>query len=232
MNLLRSRWLPTGLGAEHWWSGGHGQRPMPGSLRATATIVVVFVMLCTSLLLASCRSQTATAGEAVGTGRAIQNKGSDTIVNLALSWAEAYRQVAPEVSIAVTGGGSGTGIAALINGTVDIANASRPMKENEVEDALANGVEPVEHIVAVDALAVIVHPDNPVTALTISQLSDIFTGKVANWREVGGHDAPVTIVSRETNSGTHVYFLEEVVRRGSDEQTDIFAPQTILMPSS
>lgn len=164
--------------------------------------------------------------------RAIQNKGSDTIVNIALAWAEEYRNVEPSVSIAVTGGGSGTGIASLINGTVDIANASRSMKQNEIEDARANGIEPVEHIVAMDALAVIVHPDNPISELTIGELSDIYTGRVTNWKEVGGNDAQIILVSRETNSGTHVYFLEEVVRRGEKENSDIFAARTLLMPSS
>ena len=167
-----------------------------------------------------------------GTARAIQNKGSDTLVNIALAWAEAYRDVEPSVSIAVTGGGSGTGIASLINGTVDIANASREMKEDEAEDARANGIEPVEHVVAVDALAIIVNLDNPVSELTIQQLSDMFAGRITNWKEVGGLDTPIVLVSRETNSGTHVYFLEEVVRQGDKENTDIFAPQTLLMPSS
>jgi len=164
--------------------------------------------------------------------RAIQNKGSDTLVNVALAWAEAYRVVDPTVSIAVTGGGSGTGIAALINGTVDIANASRPMKEDEINQAQANGIEPVEHVVAIDALAIIVNLENPVGELTIDQLSDIYTGRITNWREVGGRDAPIVLLSRETNSGTHVYFLEEVVRQGDSDDTDIFAPQTLLMPSS
>ena len=154
------------------------------------------------------------------------------MVNLALAWAEAYRVSQPDVDIAVTGGGSGTGIAALINGTVDIANASREMKDHEIEDAKNNGIEPVEHLVAIDALAVIVNPANPVSQLTIDQLADIFTGRITNWQEVGGNDAPIVLVSRETNSGTHVYFLEQVVRKGSTENKDIFAPQTLLMPSS
>lgn len=164
--------------------------------------------------------------------RAIQNKGSDTLVNLALAWAEAYRDVEPSVSIAVTGGGSGTGIAALINGTVDIANASRQIKEKEYEAARANGIEPVEFTVAIDALAIVVNLENPVSELTIRQLADIYTGRITNWQEVGGNDAPIVLLSRETNSGTHVYFLEEVVRLGDGENTDIFAPQTLLMPSS
>lgn len=190
-------------------------------------------LLAALFLLSACRPQADTAeAKTAGIQRAIQNKGSDTLVNLALAWAEAYRQVRPDVSIAVTGGGSGTGIAALINGTVDIANASRPIKEEERAAAQANGIEPVEFVVAIDALAVIVHPDNPVSALTIDQLADIFTGRITNWKEVGGNDAPIVLLSRESNSGTHVYFLEEVVRKGDEESKDIFAPQTLMMPSS
>jgi phosphate transport system substrate-binding protein len=184
------------------------------------------------LLLAGCRPDSESESAGGEANRAIQNKGSDTIVNIALAWAEEYRNVDPSVSIAVTGGGSGTGIASLINGTVDIANASRPMKDEEKEDARANGIEPVEHVVAIDALAVIVNLDNPVSELSIQQLSDMFTGRITNWKDVGGNDAEIILVSRETNSGTHVYFLEEVVRRGEKENSDIFAPQTLLMPSS
>ncbi|MEW5957710.1 MAG: phosphate ABC transporter substrate-binding protein [Chloroflexota bacterium] len=197
--------------------------------RPLLQLVLLVAIVLTAL--PACGADTAVA-ETAGTERAIQNKGSDTLVNLALAWAEKYRQLEPAVSIAVTGGGSGTGIAALINGTVDIANASRQMKDTEIAAARQNGIEPVEFTVAIDALAVVVHPDNPVGRLTIDQLADIFTGRVVNWREVGGNDAPIVILSRETNSGTHVYFLEEVVRQGDKENKDIFAPQTLLMPSS
>jgi len=139
------------------------------------------------------------------------------MVNLALAWAEAYTAQHPEVSIAVTGGGSGTGIAALINGTVDIANASREMKPEEVAEARARGIEPVQHVVARDAIAVVVHPDNPVDRLTIPQLAAIFTGEITNWQEVGGEDRPIVLLSRESNSGTYMYFLEQVVRQGDKE---------------
>lgn len=184
-------------------------------------------------LTTACTSRSvASAAANDGTERAIQNKGSDTLVNLALAWAERYRTLYPEISIAVTGGGSGTGIAALVNGTVDIANASRQMKDDEIAAAQANGIEPTEFTVAIDALAIIVNPANPVSQLTIEQLADIYTGRITNWQEVGGNDAPIILLSRETNSGTHVYFLEQVVRMGSKENKDIFAPQTLLMPSS
>ena len=166
------------------------------------------------------------------TTQTIINKGSDTMVNLALAWAEAYTAQYPEVRISVTGGGSGTGIAALINGTVDIANASRAMKPEEVERARANGIEPVEHIVADDAIAVVANPTNPVSALTIDQLSDIFTGKITRWHEVGGEDRPIVLLSRESNSGTHIYFLEHVIRKGEKENQSLFSPDTLLMPSS
>lgn len=201
-------------------------------VRIGACTNLILVLLAALVVLPACGPQAPQIANAAGTQRAIQNKGSDTLVNLALAWAEEYREIRPDVSIAVTGGGSGTGIAALINGTVDIANASRKMKDKEIAAAQENGIDPVEITVAIDALAVIVHPDNPVSELTIDQLADIFTGRITNWQEVGGHDAPIIILSRETNSGTHVYFLEEVVRKGDKENKDIFAPQTLLMPSS
>jgi phosphate transport system substrate-binding protein len=162
----------------------------------------------------------------------IENKGSDTLVNLALAWAEKYQSDYPDVRISVTGGGSGTGIAALINGTVGIANASRQIKQEETEEAKANGVDPVEFIVARDAIAVIVNPNNPVSELTLEQVSDIYSGKISNWREVGGEDRPIVRLSRETNSGTHVYFLETVLRLGSKEDKTLFSTDTLLLPSS
>jgi phosphate transport system substrate-binding protein len=162
----------------------------------------------------------------------IENKGSDTMVNLALAWAERYQAEYPDVRISVTGGGSGTGIAALVNGTVDIANASRAMKSEEIETAQAAGIDPVEFIVARDAIAVIVHPDNPVSQLTLQQLSDIYSGRIDNWSEVGGEDRPIVRLSRETNSGTHVYFLETVLRLGDKTNTTLFSPDTLLLPSS
>jgi phosphate transport system substrate-binding protein len=162
----------------------------------------------------------------------IQNTGSDTIVNLALAWAEQYQTLHPEVRVSVSGGGTGTGIAALINQTVDIANASRQIKEEEIEQANENNVDPQEFIIAGDAIAVIVNPSNPVSELTLQQISDIYSGKINNWREIGGEDRPIVRVSRETNSGTHVYFLENVLRLGQKENKTLFATNTLLLPSS
>lgn len=185
--------------------------------------IVILTISCSSIS-PSQTSQEATAY--------IENKGSDTIVNLALAWAEYYQSEHPDVRISVTGGGSGTGIAALINGTVDIANASRQIKTEEIEEAQSNGVDPVEFVIARDAIAVIVNPENPISQLTLAQISDIYSGKINNWSEIGGDDRPIVRLSRETNSGTHVYFLETVLRQGQSDNDTLFSRDTLLLPSS
>jgi len=190
----------------------------------------LLVFLLSSLLISCSPNSSNTSIDS--SAKYIENKGSDTIVNLALAWAERYQGEYPDVRISVTGGGSGTGIASLINGTVDIANASRKIKEEEVDEAKSNGVEPVEHIIARDAIAVIVNPENPVNELTLQQISDIYSGKINNWKEVGGEDRPIVRLSRETNSGTHVYFLETVLRLSSKEDKTLFSTDTLLLPSS
>jgi phosphate transport system substrate-binding protein len=191
-------------------------------------ITIAVLVLFTSCGPASSSTETASDSSATY----IENKGSDTIVNLALAWAERYQAEHPDIRISVTGGGSGTGIASLINGTVDIANASRKIKEEEIAEAQSNGVDPVEHIIARDAIAVIVNPENPVSQLTLKQISDIYSGKISNWTEVGGDDRPIVRLSRETNSGTHVYFLETVLRMGDSDDKTLFSMDTLLLPSS
>ena len=191
------------------------------------------LLICLIFLIPACSPSSPSDPDASpAEAKTIENKGSDTIVNLALAWAERYQKIHPEVRISVTGGGSGTGIASLINGTVDIANASRQMKPEEISSAESNGIEPVEFTIARDAIAVIVHLDNPVDQLTLQQISDIYSGKVDNWREVGGEDRPIVRLSRETNSGTHVYFLEEVIRLGEENNQTLFSRDTLLLPSS
>jgi len=162
----------------------------------------------------------------------LENKGSDTMVNMALYWAEQYQKENTDVSISVTGGGSGTGISALISNTVDIANASRKIKVEEIEQANANGIQPVEYIVARDAIGVIVNIENPIEKLSLQQVSDIYSGLINNWSELGGEDRPIVKLSRETNSGTHVYFLESVIRLGDSDDPTIFSADTLLLPSS
>ena len=151
----------------------------------------------------------------------IQNKGSDTLLNVAQAWAEAYREVAPDVAVSVTGGGSGTGISAMINGTVDIANSSRRMRDLEREAARSNGVEAVEFVVGYDALAVYLHEDNPIRSMTLAQIGSVYGegGSAETWSDLGvavpgcGSDEIVR-VSRQNNSGTYVYFREAVLGEG------------------
>ena len=192
-----------------------------------------FVLLLLSfLLISSCGPANSAQAATDSSANYIENKGSDTIVNLALAWAEKYQAGHTDVRISVTGGGSGTGIAALINGTVDIANASRKIKEEEIAEAQSKGIDPVEHIIARDAIAVIVNPENPISKLTLQQISDIYSGKITRWKELGGEDRPIVKLSRETNSGTHVYFLETVLRLGHKDDKTLFSMDTLLLPSS
>jgi len=151
----------------------------------------------------------------------IQNKGSDTLVNVAQAWAEAYQLVDPTTVVAVSGGGSGTGIAALINGTVDIANTSRAMKDKEVQMATDAGHEPVQHIVGYDALVVYLHADNPLSAISIEQLAEIYGdgGGYTNWTDLGVEvpgckDQTMVVVSRQNNSGTYAYFRKTILGKG------------------
>ena len=163
---------------------------------------------------------------------AIQIKGSDTMVNLCQAWAEAFMERYPHTSVAVTGGGSGTGIAALIGGTCDLAAASRKLTDKERGSAVAQGGSPQEFTVALDGLAVVVHPSNPVKRLTIQQLAALFTGSIHNWRELGGPNEAVVLLSREVNSGTHVYFKEHVLASAKAGEPTEFAPEALLLPSS
>ncbi len=154
----------------------------------------------------------------------IKNKGSDTMVNLAQAWAEAYSGISSSVSVEVSGGGSGTGVAALINGTVDIANCSRRVKDKEKKEAIENtGKEPIEFIVGFDALAVYVHKENPLDRITIPQLAEIYgeDGKITKWDKLGiansgcGSDSIIRI-SRQSNSGTYFYFREALLGKSRD----------------
>lgn len=153
----------------------------------------------------------------------IQNTGSDTIVNVAQAWAEEYAKVNPSVSVEVSGGGSGTGIAALINGTVDIANCSRKFEPQEIQKAKTNtGKDPVEFMVGYDAMAVFVHKDNPLKSITLEQLAGIYGegGTITTWAQLGvkmpaGSDEIIRI-SRQSNSGTYHYFREAVLGKGKD----------------
>jgi phosphate transport system substrate-binding protein len=142
----------------------------------------------------------------------IQIKGSDSEVNLVQRLAEAFMKKNPGVNIAVTGGGSGTGIAALINKKTDIANSSRDLSAKEEEAAKKGGVTPFRVVFATDGISVITHPENPVSKLTLEQLGKIFKGDISNWKEVGGGDMKISLYGRQSNSGTFVFFREFVVK--------------------
>jgi len=162
----------------------------------------------------------------------IQIKGSDTMVNLAQAWAEKYMESNPSELVAVTGGGSGTGLSSLISASCDIAMSSRNIKNKEIALAKQKGINPYEIKVALDGLAVVVNPKNPVAKLTVDQLAQIFSGKITNWEEVGGENGRIVILSREVNSGTHVYFKEHVLRKGDPNSKEEFAAGALLLSSS
>jgi len=173
-------------------------------------IPIVLISVTTAVVLTACGG-----GES---RQVIQNKGSDTLVNVAQAWAEEYQGVKPDVVVAVSGGGSGTGIAALINGTVDIANASRAMKDKEIKLAKDHGQDPIQHVVGYDALAVYMHSDNPMDAISIEQLAEIYGdgGTYTRWTDLGVEvpgcqDQTIVVVSRQNNSGTYAYFRGAVL---------------------
>ena len=150
--------------------------------------------------------------DAAGSGVIVQ-KGSDTMLELCQLWAEQYMVENPGVEVVVSGGGSSTGIAYLINGEVDIAQASRQMKDSEIASAVAAGFTPTEFKVAIDGIAIITHGDNPVSVLTIEQLRGIYNGTITNWNEVGGEDEDITLYGRQSTSGTYEFFWEHVLEK-------------------
>jgi phosphate transport system substrate-binding protein len=158
--------------------------------------------------------------------KSISIKGSDTMVHLMSTIAEAYMKKNPEAQVSVTGGGSGTGIAALINGTTDVCASSRDMQQKEKDQAKEKNINPVEKTIAFDGIAIVVHPENPLKEITLEQLKKIYTGAYKNWKEIGGPDQPITILSRESNSGTYVFFQEHVLNKEN------YAPTVKLMPAS
>lgn len=164
---------------------------------------------------------------AVAPAGAVTVKGSDTMVILGQKWAETYMKKKPGETIQVTGGGSGTGIAALLNGTTDICNASRPMKSIEFSEFVKKfRTRPHEYKMCMDGLSIFVHQSNPLKKLSVPQLEKIFTGKITNWKEVGGSDAPISLYGRENSSGTYEFFKEHVLNKAD------FAATTKTMPGT
>ncbi len=167
-----------------------------------------------------------------GSNKLIQLKGSDTILNLGQAVAEEAMKSDRSLKIAVTGGGSGTGIAALVNKTVDIAQASREIKDKEIAQAKAAGVTPKEITVAYDGITVVVNKKNGVNNLTSAQLRSIFIGEVSNWKEIGGADKKIVVLSRDSSSGTHVFFKEHILRSGNEKGPEEYRKDTLFLPSN
>ncbi len=176
------------------------------------------------LLVIGCKKKEDTVEKTI-----ITIKGSDTMVNLSQKWAEEYMKFNPNVSIQVTGGGSGTGVAALLNKTTDLANSSRELKTSELEEAKTKGVTPVVYEVALDGIAVIVHSQSKVDNLTLQQVSDIFAGKIKNWKELGGDDMPITLYGRENSSGTYEFFKEHVLGKDANGKQVDYSPSTQVL---
>lgn len=191
--------------------------------KKSSYISYLFIAISASLIFFGCK-KTDQPEQTV-----ISIKGSDTMVNLAQKWAEVYMQKNPNISIQVTGGGSGTGVAALLNATTDIAVSSRELKESELKLAQEKGVDPRAYEVALDGIAVIVHPDNQIDSITVQQVSDIFTGKIKNWNQLGSDNLPVTLYGRENSSGTYEFFKEHVLGKDkSGTQLDYATSTQVL----
>lgn len=188
-------------------------------------------------VLAGCTASSTTSATSNGSSLSGSFKviGSNTITPLSAIWAENFMNENKSVSIAVSGPGSGAGIAALIDGTTDICQASRKIKDSEISIANGKGVHPYEIKVATDALSVVVNPENPVAELTFAQLSAIYAGQITNWKEVGGNDAKIVVIGRDTNSGTYAYFLEDVVQMAgmtTADKTLQYGGNVLMLPST
>ncbi len=186
--------------------------------------IIVRLFIITAFLI-SCKT------ERFNTKSVVIVKGSDTMVNLTLSWAEKLMKEDSTISIQVTGGGSGTGIAAILNGTADVANISRDLKKREIEKAEELGIDPILHPVALDGIAIIVHPSNPVDTLSIGQIKDIFSGQINNWKEVGGKNSQIVLYGRENSSGTYEYF-KSVILNSREEKRDFATSTQVLQGTS
>ncbi len=191
-----------------------------------------------ALVFAGCGTGTTTTTPAATTPSltgSFKIIGSNTVTPLSSVWAEDFMKANNKVSIAVSGPGSGVGIASLIDSTTDICQSSRLIKSSEIEQAKAKGVNPYEIKVASDALSVIVNPKNPVSELTIAQLSAIYTGKITNWKELDGNDATIVVIARDTNSGTHAFFKEHVIQMDGLPTKDTkleYGNKVLLLPST
>ncbi|MBI5091319.1 MAG: PstS family phosphate ABC transporter substrate-binding protein [Candidatus Hydrogenedentes bacterium] len=193
-------------------------------MRTITVLAVAAVVLAT--LTSGCGPSNQPKNAAPGQPQHITIKGSDTMVQLVTAWVESYMKTNPSADISVTGGGSGTGISALLNKTTDICSSSREMSEKEITQATQNGVKLRQVDVARDGLAVIVNPANPLNELTLEQLGKIYTGASAQWKDLGGPDGEIIVLSRESSSGTYVFFQEHVLKKQD------YSPKARLLPTT
>ena len=191
--------------------------------RAKQIVIPIVTAFAALTAISGCAKQ---SGQDQDEQRYVTIKGSDTMVHLVSNWAESFMQQNPGTEVSVTGGGSGTGIAALLNGTTDICAASREIRDKESKLAVQKGIQPNEIVVARDGIAVVVNPDNPVSELTVEQLGNIFTGESRRWSAVGGPDEEIIVLSRESSSGTYVFFQEKVLKRQDFMQGAKLLPAT------
>lgn len=182
---------------------------------------LIAVMIISVALFAGC-----SRNNQEGKNKSISIKGSDTMVHLAGAWSEEFMKKNPDYSVSVTGGGSGTGIAALLNGTTDICAASRKINDKELELAKEKGQNIKEIIVALDGIAVIVNPANSVSEMTVEQIGKIYKGAYTNWSQLGAHDQNILVLSRESSSGTYVFFQEHVLKKAD------YSDKARLMPAT
>jgi phosphate transport system substrate-binding protein len=195
-------------------------------------LAAVVAIVAGALALTGCGTTTPAASTSTVPAKAplsgsLTIAGSDTMINLAQAWSEQFMTDNPGVSIAVKGGGSGTGIAALINGTVDFADSSRAIEASESAAVKSKGGEAISTSVGNDGIAIIVNSTNKVDAVTKDQLARIYTGAIKNWKEVGGDDKPITLVSRDPSSGTYTFLHDTVLGKTAN-----YAPSAKLLPST
>ncbi len=207
-------------------AGSSGSTGSSGSAARAAASTVIAIAVAATVVAAWLCAPPAAAAAAV----TLQVKGSDTIGGkLGQDFAQAFKARHPEVEVKWEALGSGTAFVGLLDGSAQLGASSRGIKENEVGEARQRGIELREFVIGYDGIAVVVHPQNPVSELTIAQLSDLFTGKIRNWREVGGSDLPVHLISRPSYSGTFSFFRDKVLRRGNDKGPEDYAPGAELI---
>ncbi len=189
---------------------------------------VAVALIMAVAVLPAAHGQQASPGKKTG----LTVRGSDTMVNLSAAWAEAFMKQDPGAAVSVSGGGSGVGISSILSGTIDVCNASRDITPEEKKKAAENGITPVELNVALDGIAIIVNPANPIKEISIEQLRQIYTGEVTNWQPINGQDQKIIVLSRETSSGTYVFFQEHVLKKQDYTASARLMPATAAIVES